>query len=172
MLKPGKVSIVISLLTALFFVSVTSRVASSQGILTEDIANPKVMLDAITRRTIEIEKKEDMIRAREERLLGLRSDVDIKLRKIKKDTMRLENILKELHKIDSDTLAGLAKVYENMPPEEAASRLEKIEPKFAIRLFRAINSRKAGKILGFVEPGKAARLSEGYGKSLFPERKM
>lgn len=172
MLKAKGISITITILIALTFVILSSPPASSQGILTDDIANPKVLIDAITRRTLDLEKKEDLLRAEEVKLSALRSDVNMKLRKIKKDTLALENILKELHKIDSDALAGLAKVYENMPPEEAASRLEKIEPKFAIRLFKAINSRKAGKILGFVEPGKAAKLSEGYGKSLFLDRKM
>jgi flagellar motility protein MotE (MotC chaperone) len=98
--------------------------------------------------------------------------VNRKIINIKKETLVLENILKELNKIDKENLLGLAKVYENMPPEDAASRLEKIDTKFAIKLMKAINSRKAGKILGFVEPKKAAILSEGYGKSLFPERKM
>jgi flagellar motility protein MotE (MotC chaperone) len=170
--KAWKISIFFSLVLSVVFVAIASRDATSRGILSDDIANPKVMIDAIARRTMEIEKKEDMIRAEEEKLNSLRSDVNMKLRKLKKDTLRLENILKELHKIDSDTLAGLAKVYENMPPEEAALRLEKIESKFAIRLFRAINSRKAGKILGFVEPGRAAKLSEGYGKSLLPDKRM
>ncbi len=172
MIKARRISIVISVLTVLFLVTVASRVANSQGILPDDIANPKMMIDAITRRTMEIEKKEDMLRAEEERLNALRSDLNMKLNKIEKDTLLLENILKEFQKVDSDSLTGLAKVYENMPPEEAASRLEAIEPEFAIRLFKAIKSRKAGKILGFVEPGKAAKLSEGYGKRLLPGKNM
>ncbi len=172
MLKTRRIPVVISALTALVFVTFLNSPANSQGILSKDISNPKVMIDAITRRTLDLEKKEDMIRAEEERLNALRSDVNLKIRELKKDTLVFENILKEVNKIDKDSLKGLAKVYENMPPEEAASRLEKIEPKFAIRLFKAINSRKAGKILGFVEPGKAAKLSEGYGKKILPERKM
>ena len=146
--------------------------ARAQETLSESHETPRAMIDAITKRTFEIEERENAIRAEEDKLKVLRDDVNRKIKTIKKDTLALENILKELRKIDQESLLGLAKVYENMPPEEAALRLEKIESKFAIRLFKAINSRKAGKILAFVEPKKAARLSEGYGKSLMPEKKM
>jgi len=166
-----------SLISLFLFVAViiampTQAASEQRGVLAETQESPRAMIDAITKRTFAIEEREELIRIEEEKLRALRDDVNRKIKVIKKDTIALENILKKLYEIDQASLLGLAKVYENMPPEEAALRLEKIESKFAIRLFKAINSRKAGKILAFVEPKKAARLSEGYGKSLLPEKKM
>lgn len=173
MLSKLHISIFAALLAVVFSLPLSSTVrAQGQGVLAGTHESPRAMIDAITKRTFDIQEKEELIKIEEGKLLALRDDVSRKIKDLKKDTLVLENILKELRRIDQESLTGIAKVYENMPPEEAALRLEEIESKFAIRLFKAINSRKAGKILAFVEPKKAALLSEGYGKTLLPKNKM
>lgn len=169
----NRLSTLIAVVTVvvLLTIPVLSSAERPRGVLNEAHESPVAMIDAITKRTFAIEERENQIRVEEEKLKALRDDVNRKIKNIKKDILVLENILKKYREIDQASLTNLAKVYENMPPEEAALRIEKINSEFAIRLFKAINGRKAGKILAFVEPKKAARLSEGYGKSLFPAKK-
>ncbi|MCC2643394.1 MAG: uncharacterized protein K0S45_3807 [Nitrospira sp.] len=56
--------------------------------------------------------------------------------------------------------AQLAKIYETMPPEEAAARLERMAERKAIEVLRLIKGKTAGAILAEVKPERAARLTE------------
>ena len=59
-------------------------------------------------------------------------------------------------------LKKIAKMYEAMPPEEAASRIEQLPQGTAIKVLLLIKSRAAGNILAEVSPRKAAKLTERY----------
>lgn len=56
--------------------------------------------------------------------------------------------------------AQLAKIYESMPPEEAAARLERMPERKAMEVLRLIKGKSAGAILAEVKPERAARLTE------------
>ncbi len=56
--------------------------------------------------------------------------------------------------------AQLAKIYETMPPEEAAARLERMPDRKAIEVLRLLKGKSAGAILAEVKPDRAARLTE------------
>ena len=56
--------------------------------------------------------------------------------------------------------AQLAKIYETMPPEEAAARLERMPERKAMEVLRLIKGKSAGAILAEVKPERAARLTE------------
>lgn len=56
--------------------------------------------------------------------------------------------------------AQLAKIYETMPPEEAAARLERMPERKAIEVLRLLKGKSAGAILAEVKPDRAARLTE------------
>ena len=170
MLKTRAIFIFISALIAFSSVVFPAGEALSQEALSGANENTDVMIEAIRRRSREIERREDILMVREEELLALRTDIEKKLKKLDEDTLFLEKILKELQGVDRESLAGLAKVYEHMAPDEAALRLEKLELEFAIRLLKAINSRKAGRILGYMAPDMAVKFSEDYGTSVLPDK--
>lgn len=56
--------------------------------------------------------------------------------------------------------AQLAKIYETMPPEEAAARLERMPDRKAMEVLRLLKGKSAGAILAEVKPERAARLTE------------
>lgn len=56
--------------------------------------------------------------------------------------------------------AQLAKIYETMPPEEAAARLERMSERKALEVLRLLKGKSAGAILAEVKPDRAARLTE------------
>jgi len=56
--------------------------------------------------------------------------------------------------------AQLAKIYETMPPEEAAVRLERMPDRKAMEVLRLLKGKSAGAILAEVKPERAARLTE------------
>lgn len=56
--------------------------------------------------------------------------------------------------------AQLAKIYEAMPAEEAAARLERMPERKALEVLRLLKGKSAGAILAEVKPERAARLTE------------
>lgn len=106
--------------------------------------------------TIEEERlrilKEDLAKKTEE-LKKLKEEIDAKIK-------HQEELKAELTKTQEERYQRLAKIYEQMPPEEAATRLEKLDNETAVNLILAIKPRQAAKILANVSPEKAATLSK------------
>ncbi len=103
----------------------------------------------------------------EERNRILQEDLSKKIDELKKLKEEINKKIKEqgelkaqLEKAQSENYQRLAKIYESMPPEEAAARLEKLDDDTATILILAIKPRQAAKILANVNPEKAAILSK------------
>lgn len=106
--------------------------------------------------TIEEERlrilQEDLAKKTEE-LKKLKEEIDAKIK-------RQEELKAELTRAQEERYQKLAKIYEQMPPEEAATRIEKLDDETAVNLILAIKPRQAAKILANVNPEKAAILSK------------
>lgn len=103
----------------------------------------------------------------EERLKILQEDLAKKTEELKRLKSEIEEKIKQqeelkaqLEKAKAENYQRLAKIYESMPPEEAASRIEKLDDDTAVTLLLAIKPRQAGKILANITPEKAAQLSK------------
>lgn len=103
----------------------------------------------------------------EERLKILQEDLAKKTEELKKLKSEIETKIKQqeeikaqLERAQQENYQRLAKIYESMPPEEAAARIEKLDNETAVTLLLAIKPRQAGKILANVSPEKAAVLSK------------
>jgi len=103
----------------------------------------------------------------EDRLKILQEDLAKKTEELKKLKTEIEAKIKQqeelkaqLEKSQQENYQKLAKIYESMPPEEAASRIEKLDEDTAVTLLLAIKPRQAGKILANITPEKAAALSK------------
>ena len=135
-----------------------------------DVDETRSMIRAVNERHESLNLREEKLRIEEARLEALRADIDGKLIELTETTNKLEKILKEAGTIDRERILGLAKLYENMPPEEAASTIEKVDKELAVHIVRSMSKRKSGKMMGFVDDKKAARLSEGLGFRILPEK--
>ncbi|CAD7774402.1 hypothetical protein DMNBHIDG_00922 [Candidatus Methanoperedenaceae archaeon GB37] len=52
-------------------------------------------------------------------------------------------------------------IYINMPAEKAAKLMEELESKVVISILRMMDGKTAGRILSYITPKKAAKISEG-----------
>jgi flagellar motility protein MotE (MotC chaperone) len=103
----------------------------------------------------------------EERLRIMQEDLSKKIEELKKLREEINTKIKEqeeikaqVEKAKSENFQRLAKIYESMPPEEAAARLERLDDDTATVLLLAIKPRQAAKILANVNPEKAVTISK------------
>lgn len=96
----------------------------------------------------------------EERLNILRSDVKKEIQRLEKLKKEIEEAQKALDIKIQEGLLKVAKMYEAMPPEEAARKLEKLDEDAAVIILNSLKPKTAGKILAQMENDKAASLSK------------
>lgn len=120
----------------------------------------KGLLAAISRRQQELDIREEELKAREARLASIKTDLDARAGELKKTHADIEASLKKLDEAGTDRAKRLVKIFESMGPEDAAPRLEKLDQDIAVMILATISEKKAAKILAFIEPVRAARLSQ------------
>ena len=96
----------------------------------------------------------------EERLKILRADLQAQIEQLKKLKQELEVVQKGLEGKRQEQLTKLVKIYEAMAAEEAAKALEKLDDDTAVQLLSSLKARSAGKIMGQLDPARAAALSK------------
>ncbi|MDE3118068.1 MAG: hypothetical protein KGO52_10085 [Nitrospirota bacterium] len=136
---------------------------------------PREILDMLDRRKQALDKKEASLRAAETRLASLKGEIEEILVRHEQALKAAEKARKNAEadkaaaaqrqgKVDEQTRqadqARLAKMYETMPAEEAAARIEKMPNARALELLRLLKGKTAGAILAQVPPTKAAKLTE------------
>ncbi len=65
--------------------------------------------------------------------------------------------------VQDGRFSNLAKVYESMPPEEAALRLQNMKEAYAMEILPRMKVKKAAKVLSAMDPVVAAKYSEKMG---------
>jgi flagellar motility protein MotE (MotC chaperone) len=139
---------------------------------------PRELMDMLDSRIRDLDRREETLRRDEGRLMMVRDDIEKLLaqnealeKRIRqatgKDDQQVGNakaqkakalIEKERHQ--QEQRVQLAKMYEAMPPEDAATRLEHMPDPKAIEILRLIKTKTAGLILAQVKPERAAKLTE------------
>ena len=71
-------------------------------------------------------------------------------------------VLKETE--EAKDLIKLAKVFEATPAEQAGPMFNKLDVKIAAKILVRMQGRKAGKIWGYVDPDRAAKISRELSK--------
>jgi flagellar motility protein MotE (MotC chaperone) len=112
----------------------------------------------------EMDNRESELNDREARLDLLSKEIEMKISELSKLREKIEGYLKKLNAIDVKKTEHLIKIYESMPPKEAAARVEQLDNDTAILVLSGMKQRTAGKVMSFIEPGKAAELSKGLVK--------
>lgn len=150
------------------------------------IDTPREIIEMMDQRKNDLDRREAAIRQEEERLLTLKAELEGLLtrnetmQKKLDDSRRLhqkqtteQKVQQEQFIADRKALfakqeqdqknqsqAQLAKMYESMPSEEAAARLEKMPERKAIEILRIVKPKTAGAILAQVRVDRAAKLTE------------
>lgn len=163
----------------------TEPIASVDGPLPPDvkstvqgpaISTPREILHMLEQRKRFLDKREAALRGADTHLLELKSELEqivtrhekmVEAEK-KRAQAALAKAATETDKSKDPKNAGprnvnqaqLAKIYEAMPPEEAAARLERMPERKALEVLRLLKGKSAGSILAEVKPDRAARLTE------------
>jgi flagellar motility protein MotE (MotC chaperone) len=134
---------------------------------------PEEMVAMFQQRKLDLERREQAVRTAEGQLALLKAEVEQILRKVEAVEQRRLGQEKVVsgkqaptgkQAVDQRTqqLAQLAKMYESMPPEEAAARLERMADRKALDILRLLKTKSAGAILSQVKADRAAKLSEEF----------
>ncbi len=124
----------------------------------------KPLIEAIKKRQVEMDKKEESLRLEEEKLKLLKGGVEKRFSELTELKKNVDELVKEIKSFNEAKTKHLVKVYEAMPMEEAAVRIARLDEKLAVKLLFQMKGKKAGGILGLIEPDKAVELSRELAK--------
>lgn len=134
---------------------------------------PREVLDMLEQRKRDLDRREQVIRQNEERLMMVRGQVEelldqnealekkIQSAQAKAPTQQAKPQAEaEKERSARDQRMQLAKIYESMPSEDAALRLEHMPDRKAIEILKMVKAKTAGAILAQVKADRAAKLTE------------
>lgn len=132
---------------------------------------PREVLEMLDQRKRDLDRREQTIRQNEERLMIVRGQVEELLdqnealeKKIQsahaKVPAQQAKLQAEKERVAQDQRTQLAKMYEAMASEDAASRLERMPDRKAIEILKLVKAKTAGAILAQVKAERAAKLTE------------
>ncbi|MBI3603538.1 MAG: hypothetical protein HY205_03715 [Nitrospirae bacterium] len=134
------------------------------------VETPREVFEMLEQRKRMLDKKEEAVRVAEARLATLKSEIEQLLARHEQAVKAFETTQKTVEQKQTKAesaarqaeLGQLAKIYETMPPEEAAVRIEKMPQPMALQLLHLLKGKTAGAILAQVKPEKAAKLTAQY----------
>ncbi len=135
---------------------------------------PREVLDMLAQRKRDLDRREQALRQNEERLMIVRGQIEelldqnealekkIQSAQAKEDRTPSPQAKAHAEKERSaqDQRTQLAKIYESMPSEDAAARLEHMPDRKAIEILKLVKAKTAGAILAQVKADRAAKLTE------------
>lgn len=128
---------------------------------------PREVLDMLEQRKRDLDRREQSIRQNEERLMIVRGQVEELLdqndaleKRIQSAQSKEDRSSTQKDRVVQEQRTQLAKIYESMPSEDAAARLEHMPDRKAIEILRMVKTKTAGAILAQVKADRAAKLTE------------
>ncbi len=118
------------------------------------------MIKYIETKQKEIKTKEEFLAKEKKKLESLKKDVEEKIEKYSKILAEIDSKLKVLEKIQAEKLDYIVKVYEGMPSEDAASKLNVIDDDTATEIIRRMKPKKAAAIMAVMEPQKVVSITK------------
>ncbi|VAX20168.1 hypothetical protein MNBD_NITROSPINAE02-1232 [hydrothermal vent metagenome] len=118
----------------------------------------------VEKRNKELNKREAELERKQQQLNALQTDIDKQLSELKALQAKIEEALVLRNDLEKESIRKLAKTYSSMPPESAATLIQKLDMSIAIRMLNVMKERSAGKILAATPPDLATKLSEGLVK--------
>lgn len=119
---------------------------------------------AADKQKLELAKKEELIRIETERLKALKKEVEDDIAKYTALLQQIEKSLQQVEEIGGKRLRHVAKAYEAMPPEDAATRLSGLDNETAVQILLKMESKKAGLVIGMMDSRKATVLTKEIAK--------
>ncbi|SMF27600.1 MotE family protein [Desulfovibrio gilichinskyi] len=115
-----------------------------------------------------LKAKEDELARKERSLRTLEKNLDKKLADLNDLEARLKKMIADADVLKDEKIKHLVGVYTAMKPKSAALVIESLDKDLAVKILSGMRGRNAGEILGFVDPKKAANLSEALTRLQVP----
>ncbi len=116
-------------------------------------------INLVEKQRIELENKEEIVEKEMTRLRTLKQEVNDDIAKYTRLLKEIEKSLQKAEEVSNKRLKHVAKAYEAMQPEDAASRLSGLDNQIAVQILLKMNSKKAGLVIGMMEAEKATQLT-------------
>jgi len=126
----------------------------------------KGLLMALRRKEDELRRREDELVERKRHLADIRGDIDTRVKELKSLVKKLNFLKGEIESFNDGRIKHLVKIYENMAPRDAATRIEHLDDEMAASILGGMKEKVAGKILGLVNVDKSVRISRVLKKEL------
>ena len=134
--------------------------------VTEDtLSEERRFVASLLKRQKELEKREQALQAEEKRLQSLKKEIVAKIDSLGEMEGRLTALLEMAKEINSQKYKDLAKIYEAAPSTQAGFMLEKLDRKTAAAIIMNMKSKKAGDILGHMNPAKSVEVTREITKT-------
>lgn len=118
------------------------------------------MMREVEKRQKALDRKDEELRQKEERVAAMQTDLDKQLDELKVTQARIEELVKQRADLDEAAVARLAKTYSSMPPESAAALVRQMDPGVATRVISAMKERNAARVIAALPADVATKLSE------------
>lgn len=112
----------------------------------------------------ELQNRRERVAETEERLQLLRDKMAKDLDRLERYRDQIQTGLDKEQQLQSEKMDHLVQVYANMNPEKAAERIDRMDRVTAVKLLSRMSGEAAGRILSFVDPDKANRISQDMTK--------
>lgn len=122
------------------------------------------MASVIEKQRQELMEKEEIIKKETERLKTIKQEVEEGIVKYNDILKQINSSLIKAEEIGTKRLKHVAKAYEAMQPEDAASRLSGLEASIAVQILLQMNSKKAGLVIGMMDTTQATLLTKDLTK--------
>jgi flagellar motility protein MotE (MotC chaperone) len=117
-------------------------------------------ISRIEQQSRELTRKQEIIKKETARLQTLKKEVEEDIAKYTELLKQIDKSLKQAEAKGNKRLKHVAKAYEAMQPEDAASRLSGLDDKTAVKILLIMSSKKAGLVIGMMNPAKATILTK------------
>jgi len=132
----------------------------------EDIlAQQRDLASALAARKAELDNRENILRADEQRLIAMRRDITEKMAILKAQEEKLAAQMDSEKEEDVKRYKEMAKVYENTPPAKAGPMMEKLDTKTAAGITMNMKKDKAGALWAYITPNKAVEITRQITRS-------
>ncbi len=108
--------------------------------------------------------EEKRIGVKKAELVAIQQELNNKLEKLTQLRNEIRSEIAGKEAVETKKLKHLIKVYSAMKPQSAAILIEKLDKNLAVELLSNMKGDDVGKILSYVDAGKAAAISEGLVK--------
>ncbi|RZB34910.1 MAG: hypothetical protein SRB1_00678 [Desulfobacteraceae bacterium Eth-SRB1] len=142
-----------------------------KDVFEDRLSEERKLLASLLEKQKAINDRENFLQSEEKRLNLLRDEILSKIAKLQELEKKLTALLEMVEEKNNKKYKSMAKVYESVPPARAGSMLEKLDIKTAAAIIMNMKSKKAGAILGHVNPDKSAKITREITKAEGENRK-